>query len=201
MSSCNFSRIISWDATTIIGLVTIISGPKARRIKEKSSRQDSSHLFFDYVGRPSVTGGPSMLPTLAIDGDWVLEDRLSLRFTELSRGDLVTAKSPLDPLRIVCKRIIGLPGDIICVDPTGQTAASTEHVVVPSGHVWLSGDNFSYSRDSRTYGPVPIALIQGKVRAKASLSIIGRFLFIMLHMQIKPLRGFTIYHNPVTYLD
>lgn len=144
----------------------------------------AAHLFFDYVGRPSVTGGPSMLPTLAIDGDWVLEDRLSLRFTELSRGDLVTAKSPLDPLRIVCKRIIGLPGDIICVDPTGQTAASTEHVVVPSGHVWLSGDNFSYSRDSRTYGPVPIAMIQGKVRAK-----------------IKPLRGFTIYHNPVTYLD
>ncbi|KAK0198656.1 signal peptidase I family protein [Armillaria mellea] len=140
----------------------------------------ATHLFFDYVGRPSVTGGPSMLPTLAIDGDWILEDRLSLRFTELSRGDLVTAKSPLDPLRIVCKRIIGLPGDVICVDPTGQTAASTEHVVVPSGHVWLSGDNFSYSRDSRLYGPVPIALIQGK---------------------IKPLRGFTIYHNPVTYLD
>ncbi|KAK0465376.1 signal peptidase I family protein [Desarmillaria tabescens] len=142
-----------------------------------------------------------MLPTLAVADDVVIEDRLSLRFTEISRGDLVTAKSPLDPLRIVCKRIIGLPGDVICVDPTGQLAPSTEHVVVPSGHVWLSGDNFSHSRDSRSYGPVPIALIQGKVRAKASLSILGRFLFLMLHMQIQPLRGFTIYHNPVTYLD
>ncbi|KAK0208556.1 signal peptidase I family protein [Desarmillaria ectypa] len=126
------------------------------------------------------TGGPSMLPTLAVAGDVVIEDRLSLRFTEISRGDLVTVKSPLNPLRIVCKRIIGLPGDVICVDPTGQLAPSTEHIVVPSGHVWLSGDNFSHSRDSRSYGPVPIALIQGK---------------------IQPLRDFTIYHNPVAYLD
>ncbi|KAG7450320.1 LexA/Signal peptidase [Guyanagaster necrorhizus] len=137
----------------------------------------AAHLFFDYIGRPSYTGGPSMLPTLAVTNDLVIEDRLSLRFTEISRGDLVTVKSPLDPLRIVCKRIIGLPGDVICVDPTGHLAPSTEHVIVPRGHVWLSGDNFSYSRDSRRYGPVPIALIQGKIR---------------------PLRDFTIYRNPVT---
>lgn len=33
---------------------------------------------------------------------------------------------------------------------------------VPIGHVWLQGDNKLNSIDSRTYGPVPMALIQGR---------------------------------------
>jgi len=34
---------------------------------------------------------------------------------------------------------------------------------VPPGHVWLEGDNPKESLDSRYYGPVPLALIQGRV--------------------------------------
>lgn len=36
---------------------------------------------------------------------------------------------------------------------------------VPQGHCWLVGDNLPASRDSRTFGPVPLALIRGKVIA------------------------------------
>ena len=35
-------------------------------------------------------------------------------------------------------------------------------VRVPRGHVWLQGDNQSISRDSREYGPVPLALLRGR---------------------------------------
>ena len=35
--------------------------------------------------------------------------------------------------------------------------------MVPPGHVWLQGDNFTDSTDSRSYGPVPIAMITGRV--------------------------------------
>ena len=103
-------------------------------------------------------------------GEYVLENRLSyaLRPESISRGDVVTLRSPLDPFRIVCKRVIGLAGDVVCVDPTGVTASSTEYVIVPKGHVWLSGDNAAMSRDSRHYGPVPTALIQGKLCARVS---------------------------------
>ncbi|KAJ7071312.1 signal peptidase I family protein [Mycena amicta] len=129
--------------------------------------------------------GPSMLPTLAINGEAALENRWSIRWNPASikRGDLITVRSPSDPRRILCKRVIGLPGDIICVDPTGQKAPSTEHVVIPPGHVWIVGDNAANSRDSRTFGPVPMGLIEGKLIAR-----------------IWPPSRFTIFRNPTEYL-
>lgn len=37
---------------------------------------------------------------------------------------------------------------------------------MPDGHCWVLGDNLPESRDSRFYGPVPLALVKGKVIAK-----------------------------------
>lgn len=37
-----------------------------------------------------------------------------------------------------------------------------EMIQVPEGHVWLEGDNLAWSRDSRVYGAVPMALIKGR---------------------------------------
>ncbi|KIY45358.1 LexA/Signal peptidase, partial [Fistulina hepatica ATCC 64428] len=141
------------------------------------------HLFTQYVGRPSLTSGPSMLPTIGVSGEIVIESRLGYPFSEkrLFRGDLVTACKPMDPQRIVCKRILGLPGDVVCVDPTGEYAPSTEHIIIPQGHVWLAGDNAPYSIDSRSYGPVPIALIRGKLVARVCsllLYVAGRLVLL-----------------------
>ncbi|TFK76914.1 LexA/Signal peptidase, partial [Pluteus cervinus] len=134
------------------------------------------HLFGEYVGRISLMEGPSMLPTFNAHGDIVLENRLAIRLNpdNISRGDLVTLRSPIDPNRIICKRVLGLPGDIICVDPTGEKAPSTEHVVIPQGHIWISGDNAAMSRDSRDYGPVSMSLVQAKVVARV------RQMFVLL---------------------
>lgn len=38
-----------------------------------------------------------------------------------------------------------------------------KEVFVPRGHVWLEGDNFENSADSRIYGPVPMGLIQSRI--------------------------------------
>ncbi|KXN89847.1 Mitochondrial inner membrane protease subunit 1 [Leucoagaricus sp. SymC.cos] len=114
--------------------------------------------------------GPSMFPTLADSGELVIEDRLTLLLfpDRIARGDLVVLKSPIMPQRTVCKRVLGLPGDIVCVDPTGDKAPSTEHIMVPKGHIWISGDNAPYSRDSRDYGPVSMSLLQGKLLMRVS---------------------------------
>lgn len=123
-----------------------------------------------------------MLPTLANEGELVIEDRLTFRLfpDRLSRGDLITLKSPVEPGRIICKRVIGLSGDVVCVDPTGEKAPSSEHVKIPKGHVWISGDNAAWSRDSRDYGPVSISLIQGRIIARVRTRKLFQFLFFFL---------------------
>ncbi|KAF9594296.1 hypothetical protein IFM89_029437, partial [Coptis chinensis] len=55
------------------------------------------------------------------------------------------------------KRIIGLPGDLINMPNAYDT------LMIPEGHCWVEGDNSSSSLDSRTFGPLPLGLIQGKV--------------------------------------
>jgi inner membrane protease subunit 1 len=73
-----------------------------------------------------------------------------------------------------------MPGDYVVRDDTysptvggapipgldeGEMDAVREEPVmvqVPEGHVWVSGDNLPYSRDSRFHGPLPMALIRGK---------------------------------------
>lgn len=58
-----------------------------------------------------------MLPTLNMTGDIVGYEHLTQRFSKLGTGDLVVAVSPSDPSKLVCKRVIGVPGDKVCVNP------------------------------------------------------------------------------------
>ncbi|THH21451.1 hypothetical protein EW146_g80 [Bondarzewia mesenterica] len=144
------------------------------------------HLFAEYIGSVTSVHGPSMIPTMAEEGEIVIENRLSFRRdpSSLKRGDLVTLASPLTVGRVVCKRVLGLPGDVICVDPTSIKAPSTEHVIVPQGHIWIIGDNATLSRDSRDYGPVSLSLVRGTLFAR-----------------VFPFHRFTIFRNPTTYID
>ncbi|TCD69989.1 hypothetical protein EIP91_005578 [Steccherinum ochraceum] len=143
----------------------------------------ATHLFVQHVGWIHSMSGPSMLPTLGVQGEWVIESRV-VDPHKLSRGDLVIYASPIDPNRLVCKRILGLPGDTVCVDPTGIRAPSTEHVIVPKGHFWMIGDNAEFSRDSRFYGPVSMGLVAGKLVAR-----------------VWPLRSFTVFRSNFENID
>ena len=108
-----------------------------------------------------------MMPTFSATGDFVLVEALSLRFPflrPLARGDIVTFVSPLDAKVSVCKRIVGLQGDKVYLDP--HVTEGEDWIKVPKGHVWVLGDNLDSSRDSRMYGPVSLALLRGRVAAR-----------------------------------
>ena len=38
-------------------------------------------------------------------------------------------------------------------------------VRIPKGMMWVEGDNWMESTDSRTFGPVPMALVHGRIAA------------------------------------
>jgi len=129
-----------------------------------------------------------MLPTMSAQTEAVIEETFSAHRSppRIKRGDLVTFRAIYDPTKDVCKRVIGLPGDTICVNPDraliveGRRSPKSdqqkerwevEHVVVPRGHVWVTGDNMSNSRDSREFGPIPIGVVRGRLIARVSLPV------------------------------
>lgn len=60
------------------------------------------------------------------------------------------------------KRIAGFEGYCGYMKPVWKGAPHSK-VIVPRGHLWVLGDNRLHSRDSREYGPVPLAFLEGKV--------------------------------------
>jgi inner membrane protease subunit 1 len=75
---------------------------------------------------------------------------------------VVIAQSPSNPAQTVCKRIRGLEGDVLRTSKRHRYDKG-KIITVPSGHVWLEGDNQFNSSDSRHYGPVPYSILKGRV--------------------------------------
>ncbi|KAI9716234.1 MAG: hypothetical protein M1812_005459 [Candelaria pacifica] len=105
-----------------------------------------------------------MLPTLAAKGDGVIISKFSRRGRGIEVGDIVSFKNPLDWRNGALKRVVGMPGDFVLRDTPDKGEGTM--IQVPEGHCWLAGDNIPQSRDSRMYGPLPLALIKGKVIAR-----------------------------------
>ncbi|KAK3359292.1 peptidase S24/S26A/S26B/S26C [Lasiosphaeria hispida] len=121
-----------------------------------------THLFFEYGIQTAPAQGPSMLPTFELLGQWLVVSRRHRFGRNVEVGDLVAYNIPVDE-NVGVKRILGLPGDYIMLDTPGRESQAM--IQVPQGHCWIVGDNLAASRDSRYFGPVPLALIRGKVVA------------------------------------
>ena len=135
-----------------------------------------------YIAQPFFVRGASMEPTYH-NGDYLIIDELSYRFSEPERGDVVVFRFPGDPSQFFIKRIIGLPGDTvegkdgdILVTRAGETMEIHEGYIKtetpddfkiitgPNEYVVL-GDNRGASSDSRRWGILPGENIVGKVFA------------------------------------
>ena len=97
---------------------------------------DIAMVLFDRRKRYRVEGD-SMLPLIS-EGDQLVVDE----HAEISVGDIVIARHPFIANSEMVKRI---------------------ERIDPSGNCFLIGDNADASTDSRTFGPVSIHLIRGKV--------------------------------------
>ena len=73
-------------------------------------------LIIHFVGQRTVVNGVSMQPTLS-DGDYLIVDKLSYRFHDPDRFDIIVF--PQEDGRYFIKRIIGLPGENVRIDEDG----------------------------------------------------------------------------------
>lgn len=139
------------------------------------------HLIHSNFYEISETHGESMLPTLDYSGSFVHINKMCQLGHDCHVGDMIVALKPTDPSQRVCKRITGMPGDIIQVDPSEVFSSGSsqndsfeadqdelvkkepKYIKVPEGHCWVTGDNLSRSLDSRSYGVLPLGLIKGKI--------------------------------------
>lgn len=120
-------------------------------------------LIFNFVGQKTHVIGKSMEPTLH-DGDQLVIDKLSYRFGEIERFDIIVF--PYEPKLYYIKRVIGLPGETISIED-GHVLVDGERVddafgfdiieeygnnlpiTVPDNEYFVMGDNRNNSSDSR----------------------------------------------------
>ncbi len=123
----------------------------------------------------------SMEPTL-FQSDRVLVSKVDYRVGAPAPCDIVVFTPPTDTTIPYVKRIIAVAGERVdlrdgkvlvngkprdCAEAHGTSAAQAPGIAypytVPAGNVWVMGDNRLASSDSRSFGPVPIERVIGKV--------------------------------------
>ena len=101
-----------------------------------------------------------MLPTI-VPGDWLLVDPTPTRWPR--RGSVVVVREP-DSGELAIKRVAGRPGD--------RVPFADGYLVLAEDEAWLLADadeeatraaGFGPPIDSRTYGPVPVEQLVGRV--------------------------------------
>ncbi len=137
-----------------------------------------------FILQPNQVKGASMEPSF-YTGEYILTSKITYKFRNIQRGDVIVFKSPKNPDIEYIKRIVGLPGDkinitdgVVKINDTvfeeKYISASTnlweggymkngQEIIVPQGELYVMGDNRSRSSDSREFGPVPITSIIGQV--------------------------------------
>ncbi|MFZ5596297.1 MAG: signal peptidase I [Bacillota bacterium] len=120
----------------------------------------------------------SMVPTLKIN-DHVIADKISYRFSDPRRGDIIVFMPPLPSEKYpYVKRLIGLPGETVELKdnrvyingepieekylPEGLKFRNYGPVTVPDNSYFMMGDNRNNSSDSRVWGFLPEKMIIGK---------------------------------------
>ena len=121
-------------------------------------------IFF--VAQKTVVDGSSMSPTLE-DGDNLIVDKLSYRFTDPKRYDIVVFHYPEGENSYYIKRIIGLPGETIQIvdgkiyidgevleedygkEVMEESGRASQPIVLGDDEYFVLGDNRNNSKDSR----------------------------------------------------
>jgi len=134
--------------------------------------------------QPHKIKGLSMTPNFP-DGEYLLTDKVTYRFHDPNRGDVIVFETPTSTTgEEFIKRIIALPGESVSVKngrifidknlliedyltsdvitSPGNFLAEGKEVVVAEEEYFVLGDNRSHSSDSRSWGFIDKDKITGR---------------------------------------
>lgn len=140
-----------------------------------------SLFIVTFIGQRTVVDGSSMNDTLQ-NGDNLLVDKISYRFTDVDRFDIVVFKYHNDPHVFYIKRVIGLPGETVKIvgddiyingeilaedyglEPMLYAGTAESEITLADDEYFVLGDNRNNSSDSRdsSVGNIPRDWIVGR---------------------------------------
>ena len=153
-----------------------------------------TYVIITFVGQRTRVDGRSMMNTLS-DGDNLIVEKLSYRFGDPERFDIIVFRPYENEKEYYIKRIIGLPGETVQIvdgeiyingelleesygrEVMQDAGLAAEPITLGDDEYFVLGDNRNYSSDSRDPS---VALIHRK-------EIIGR-----AWLRIWPLNSFGI---------
>ena len=127
----------------------------------------AAYLIITYVGQRTQVSGSSMETTLS-DGDNLLVDKITYRFSDPKRFDIIVFPFQYDTNTYYIKRIIGMPGETVQIDYDGNIyidgeileesygreviqnpGRAAEPITLGEDEYFVMGDNRNNSSDSR----------------------------------------------------
>ena len=143
-------------------------------------------LFIGIIRINNFSMTPSIYP-----GEYFLYERKCTLISNYLRGDVVVIKTSRSDQRTI-KRVIGIEKDLVQI--IGAKILVNDKVIVTRdgyfesqnqqkqqwkigvGELFVMGDNFQDSIDSRRYGPINLNLVQGRAWLRVwPLNLIGKF--------------------------
>lgn len=126
-------------------------------------------LVIKFVGQRTEVSGSSMEPTLQ-NGDNLIVDKITYRFKDIERFDIIVFPYQYSEETYYIKRVIGLPGETVYIDEEGDIyingeflpesyglqvidpnnrGRAAEPLTLSEGEYFVLGDNRNNSTDSR----------------------------------------------------
>ena len=127
-----------------------------------------TYLIVNFVGQRTEVVGSSMENTLS-DGDNLIVDKISYRFRDPERYDIIVFPFQYEKNTFYIKRIIGLPGETVEIDSDGviyingkelteyygreiiaDPGIAKDKITLGADEYFVMGDNRNNSTDSRS---------------------------------------------------
>lgn len=136
-------------------------------------------IVYLFLFQPHQVKGESMFPTLE-NSEYLLTEKISYRFGQPERGDIIVFESPPNPSEDFIKRIVALPGEEVKIsqghvvvngkpleenylpENTYTSEGTFNRVSLGDDEYFVLGDNRNNSSDSRRWGPVKRKAVVGK---------------------------------------